>query len=103
MASVTLGVLALAGLLERSPLPAFASAPAALRALAVLASFALYGILMPLLGFLITTVGLATGLIVAFGGPGAWRLAAIAAAFTGIVFVVFGTVLSVGFPAGIAR
>jgi hypothetical protein len=103
LAGVTLGVLCLAGLFERTPLTAFAPGPATLRPLAVLASFALYGALMPLLGFLVTTTGLAVGLTLAFGGAGAWRWALAAAAFAGLVYVVFGSLFAVNFPAGIAR
>ena len=102
LASGTVGVLALAGMLQPAAVPAI-DARAARGALAVILAFALYGALMPRLGFLASTVLLALGFVLGFGGLAAWRWALGAVAFVAVVYVAFSTVFFVTFPAGIAR
>ncbi|HLJ58468.1 MAG TPA: tripartite tricarboxylate transporter TctB family protein [bacterium] len=67
-----------------------------------LAYFAAYGILMPEIGFVTTTVALAVALVVGFGGGvRAIRLAIAEAAFVAVVYVVFTRLFQVQFPRGL--
>lgn len=101
LASGTAGALALAGLLQRSP-GSIEPIPLA-RPGAVLLAFVLYGLAMPRLGFLFSTTLLALGFTLGFGGRKAWRWALAGVAFVVLVYIAFGTIFYVNFPAGIAR
>ncbi len=103
LASGTVGVLALLGMLRPAPAAEVDAAPGAGRAFAVIATFAGYGVLMPRLGFLTSTVLLAIGFVLGFGGLAAWRWALAGVAFVGVVYIAFGTIFLVTFPAGILR
>ena len=102
LASGAVGLLALLGFVQPAPAPN-ADARSLRGALAVLAAFAPYGLLMPRLGFLVTTALLAVGFVLGCGGRAAWRWAVAAVAFVALVYAAFGNVFFVSFPAGIAR
>ena len=67
-----------------------------------LAYFAAYGLLMPEIGFVATTVALAVALVIGFGGGArAIRLAIAEAAFVAVVYAVFTRLFQVQFPRGL--
>lgn len=102
LASGSVGALALIGLFAPSP-AAPGEAMTARRALAVIAAFVAYGVLMPRVGFLVTTELAVVGFVLAFGGFAAWRWSLVSAAFVALVYVAFSTIFYVTFPAGILR
>ena len=103
IASGTLGVLALVGMLQPASALDAEPTPGAPQALIVLLAFALYGALMPRLGFVLSTSLLSAGFVLRFSGLQAWRWALISIAFVALVYVAFSTIFYVSFPGGIAR
>jgi hypothetical protein len=102
LASGAVVVLALLGMLLPERVHAGGS-PDVRRALVAVAAFAAYGVLMPVLGFLTSTIMLALGFVLGCGGVAAWRWAIGSVAFVVLVYVAFSTVFAVTFPAGMLR
>jgi hypothetical protein len=103
LASGALGALALVGLFLPGADATSEPSPGVRRAPIVMLAFVIYGVLMPQLGFLLTTSLLAAGFVLGFSGLRAWRWALGSVGFVALVYVAFSTIFFVTFPAGIAR
>ena len=74
------------------------------RSLTALGSFAAYGVLMPVLGFLATTAIVCVAFVAGVGGMRtAWRWSLLCVAFAVAVYAAFTSLFMVSFPAGILR
>ena len=73
---------------------------AGLRVLAMVAALVAYAVLLPLLGFVVTSAALFVGAVMLLGAPEFWRTVAYGWALAAIVFLVFDRLIGLTLPTG---
>ncbi|MCI2418136.1 tripartite tricarboxylate transporter TctB family protein [Saccharopolyspora sp. K220] len=73
---------------------------AGLRVLALVGVLVLFAVLLPLLGYVVTSAGLFVGTALLLGAPRTWQLVAYGWALAATVFLVFDRLIGLSLPSG---